>query len=142
GWSCRIGASTTGTPCASASPVVFSPPWPTVIPEGQRCSQVLRAYFEREIGPGFHFDAAMRAFVAEGAGRTLGEAVRHWYRTRAEMARPQEVGEQFEFNRFLRGWHAEHPARSRAEAVAAWQAHRALPRELRERAAGGDAVGG
>ncbi|MEV6212443.1 DUF6434 domain-containing protein [Kitasatospora sp. NPDC051914] len=103
----------------------------TVIPEGQRCSQVLRAWFTERIGPGFHFDAAMRSFVAENAGRTLADAVRHWHATREQAAAPQEVGAQFEFNRFLRAWHAEHPAGTRAEAVEAWRGHRALPRETR-----------
>lgn len=42
----------------------------TVIPPGQRCSQLLREFFVREIGPGFHFDAFMRDYVARGAGRT------------------------------------------------------------------------
>ncbi|WP_234443764.1 DUF6434 domain-containing protein [Streptomyces sp. NRRL B-24484] len=101
----------------------------TVIPAGQRCSQVLRAWFTEQIGPSFHFDAHMRAFVAENAGRTLADAVRHWHATRAEAARPQEVGAQFEFNRFLRSWHAEHPAGTRTEALDAWRAHRALPRD-------------
>ncbi|MFF3323784.1 DUF6434 domain-containing protein [Streptomyces sp. NPDC002889] len=104
----------------------------TVIPEGQRCSQVLRAYFAREIGPAFHFDAFMRAFIADGAGRTLGEAVRHWHDTREAAAGPQEVGAQFEFNRFVRKWHAGHPSGTRAEALDAWREHRARPRN-RER---------
>ncbi|MFF2791103.1 DUF6434 domain-containing protein [Streptomyces sp. NPDC058049] len=101
----------------------------TVIPPGQRCSQVLRAYFVREIGPGFHFDAFMRDYVAGHAGRTLAEAVAHWHATRARAAEPQEVGAQFEFNRFLRAWHAQHPDGARAEALAAWRAHRDRPRD-------------
>ncbi|MGW6864129.1 DUF6434 domain-containing protein [Streptomyces sp. NPDC054904] len=100
----------------------------TEIPEGQRCSQVLREFFRREIGPSFHFDASMRTFVAEGAGRTLDEAIAHWHATRRTAAQAQEIGSQFELNRFLRDWHAEHPAGSRTEALAAWRAHRDRPR--------------
>ncbi|MFJ3841473.1 DUF6434 domain-containing protein [Streptomyces sp. NPDC090054] len=100
----------------------------TVIPAGQRSSQVLREYFRREIGAGFHFDASMRTFVAEGAGRTLADAIAHWHATRHAAAQPQEIGSQFELNRFLRDWHAEHPAGSRSEALAAWRAHRDRPR--------------
>ncbi|TVL88810.1 hypothetical protein CD790_29940 [Streptomyces sp. SAJ15] len=99
----------------------------TRLPEGQRCSQVLRAYFRAELGPGFHFDRHMRAFIAENPGRTLAEAVQHWHDTREEAARPQEIGPQFELNRFLRDWHGRHPDGSRAEAMAAWRAHRARP---------------
>lgn len=115
---------THGTGRRLAAPVNGS----TVIPEGQRCSQVLREYFRREIGRSFHFDAAMRAFVADGAGRTLADAVAHWHVTRQAAAQPQEIGSQFELNRFLRDWHAGHPAGSRAEALAAWRAHRDRPR--------------
>ncbi|MFD0379554.1 DUF6434 domain-containing protein [Streptomyces sp. NPDC127112] len=99
-----------------------------VIPEGQRCSQVLREYFRREIGPGFHFDGYMRAYIAENPGRTLAEAVAHWHATRAAAAEPHQIGAQFEFNRFLRAWHAGHPSGTRDEALAAWHAHRSAPR--------------
>ncbi|MFE3761735.1 DUF6434 domain-containing protein [Streptomyces sp. NPDC059104] len=101
----------------------------TVIPAGQRCSQVLREFFVREIGPGFHFDAFMREYVAQGAGRTLGEAAAHWRATRRRAAEPQPVGAQFEFNRFLRDWHARHPDGSRTEALTAWRDHRSRPRD-------------
>ncbi|MEU8436850.1 DUF6434 domain-containing protein [Streptomyces sp. NPDC029216] len=100
----------------------------SVIPEGQRCSQVLREFFRREIGPGFHFDGYMRAYIAENAGRTLAEAVAHWHDTRPAAAQPQEIGGQFEFNRFLRAWHADHPAGTRDEALAAWHTHRSAQR--------------
>ncbi|WP_079429199.1 DUF6434 domain-containing protein [Streptomyces katrae] len=101
----------------------------SVIPEGQRCSQVLREYFRRETGPGFHFDGYMRAYIAENPGRTLAEAVAHWHATRAAAAGPQEIGAQFEFNRFLRAWHADHPGGTRDEALAAWHTHRSAPRK-------------
>ncbi|MEV7521366.1 DUF6434 domain-containing protein [Streptomyces sp. NPDC091371] len=135
----RLAAALDGLPAPAAAP---EPPaarragrgltapvdGETVIPPGQRCSQVLREYFTREIGPGFHFDAFMREYIAGHAGHILAEAVAHWHATRARAAEPREVGAQFEFNRFLRAWHASHPAGTRAEALDAWRAHRARPR--------------
>lgn len=102
----------------------------TVIPVGQRCSQVLRVWFTEQLGPGFHFDAEMRDFVAHSDGtRTLGQALKHWVATRDLDKR--EIGEQFELNRFLRAWHADNPGRGRGEAREAWLIHRALPVEMR-----------
>jgi hypothetical protein len=100
----------------------------TVIPAGQRCSQVLRAFFQEQIGPALRFDAFMRDFIAGGAGRTLGDAVRHWHATREAAVLPQPIGDQFEFNRFVRDWHRRHPAGTRSEALAAWHRHRSAPR--------------
>ncbi len=102
----------------------------TVIPEGQRCSQALRAFFEREIGPGFTFDAFMREFIAGGAGRTLGDAVGHWHATRPEASRPQPIAPQFELNAFLRRWRETHGG-TRQEGLAAWREYRSLPVEQR-----------
>ncbi len=99
----------------------------TVLPPGQRCSQLLRRWFEQQAGPGFAFDGAMREFIAGGAGRTLGEALAHWHRTQADAARPGPIGAQFELNAFLRRWWAAHPTGTRAQALAAWREHRAAP---------------
>jgi hypothetical protein len=101
----------------------------TVIPEGQRCSQVLREFFRQHIGPGFTFDAAMRDFVATGAGRTLGDALAHWRDTRAEAARARPIAPQFELNAFLRDWRRAHPGASQDQALAAWWEYRARPVE-------------
>lgn len=40
-------------------------------------------YLTKVIGPLFRFDAAMRDFIAGGAGQTLGAAVDHWHGTRS-----------------------------------------------------------
>lgn len=98
----------------------------TVIPEGQRCSQPLRAWFTEQVGPGFRFDAAMRDFIASSAGTaTLGDAVDHWHATR--NAPPHEIGAQFEFNRFTRMWYRHHPGEPRAQLLVAWRRYRELP---------------
>lgn len=103
----------------------------TVIPAGQRCSEVVRAFLREEIGPTFTFDGFMRDFIAAGAGRTLGDAVAHWHITRAEAERERPIGAQFELNAFLRARRHAHPGESRSTALAAWRVHRALPVELR-----------
>lgn len=101
----------------------------TVLPDGQRCTQQLREYFISVIGPTFHFDGAMRAFIDAGASQTLGAAVRHWYESRDSV--PTTIAPQFELNAFLRAWHAEHPGCSHEQAVRAWKEHRTLPVEAR-----------
>lgn len=105
----------------------------TVIPAGQRCSQVVRAWMTEQVGEGFRFDAAMRKFFAESDGtRTMKDALDHWHATRGREA--NEIGAQFEYNRFTRAWCGEHPDGGRDELLAAWQEYRGRPVEERGRA--------
>lgn len=102
----------------------------TVIPHGQRCSQLLRRFFQSAVGPSFRFDAAMREFVSTANGAaTLGDAVEHWHRTRQDADR--EIGRQFELNRFTRQWWLENPGGSAEQLRAAWRVHRSLPADVR-----------
>lgn len=104
-----------------------------VIPPGQRCSQVLRAWFTEQIDPRFHFDAAMRAFIAAADGSTtLADAAAHWRATRDSPT--GEIGEQFELNRFTRQWHLDNPGGRREDLLDAWRTYRALPIDRRGRA--------
>ena len=117
---------------SSSAPPLPEPLGPsTVLPAGQRCSEQLRAYFVAAVGRSFRFDAAMRDFVAGGAGRTLGEAVEHWHATRATAAAAMPISAQFELNRFLRAHRRAHPGEDRAAALTAWREHRQLPVERR-----------
>ncbi|KAM9862237.1 hypothetical protein ACI1US_01846 [Leucobacter sp. BZR 635] len=105
----------------------------TVIPAGQRSSQLVRAWMIEQVGEAFHFDAEMRGFFAESDGtRTMRDAVAHWHATRDQA--PRDIDKQFEYNRFTRAWHAEHPAGDRGELLAAWAAYRSRPIDERGRA--------
>lgn len=104
----------------------------TVIPVGQRCSQVIRGWMVSQIGPSFHFDAEMRAFFAASDGTTtMQDALDHWHRTRGQGV--TSIDEQFEYNRFTRSWHAAHPEASREELLDAWRAYRNTPVDERGR---------
>lgn len=104
----------------------------TLIPVGQRSSQVVRAWLTEQVGDGFHFDAEMRAFFTDSDGtRTLDDAIAHWYATRDQA--PREIDKQFEFNRFTRAWHARYPEGSRADLLAAWSEYRSRPIDERGR---------
>ena len=104
----------------------------TVIPVGQLSSQLLREFFQAQIGSRFRFDGAMRAFIANNPGQTLGDAVAYWYTSRSREQKPIEP--QFELNRFTRQWHLDHPGGSRVELLQAWSAYHSRPVDDRPRA--------
>lgn len=105
----------------------------TVIPAGQRCSQLVRAWFVEQVGAPFSFNAEMRAFFARTDGtQTLQDALDHHRATRRQGAK--SIDAQFEFNRFTRGWHDANPTGSREEMLRAWQSYRERPVDLRGRA--------
>lgn len=100
----------------------------TVIPEGQRSTTALRAFFVAEIGPSFTFDGHMRAFLAQGDA-TLGDAVAHWHATR-KLELPSQ-SKSLEFNAFTKEWHRHHPEGSATDCRAAWDRFRSLPKDQR-----------
>jgi hypothetical protein len=100
----------------------------TVIAPGWCCNQRLRAFFEREIGPQFHFDRTMRDFVAHGAGRTLRDALDAWERNRKSPKEPKHIGRQFEYNKHIRLYFQEHPHAALSDAIQAWREMRAKRR--------------
>lgn len=98
----------------------------TVIPVGQRSSQVVRAWMRAQIGESFHFDAAMREFFAYSDGKkTMHDALDHFHATRDQGS--NVIDSQFEYNRFTRAWHAKYPGGLREDLLAAWREYRDAP---------------
>jgi len=93
----------------------------TVLQPGWRCTEALRAFFERELGPRFHFNGAMRDFVRDGAGRTLGDGIAVWEQSLREPKGSSTIAPQFEFNRHMRAYFKANPGHSHADAVKAWK---------------------
>ena len=97
----------------------------TVIGRHWRLSRSLRVYFEGVHGPGFHFNEALRQFLAQGCGRTLAEASEHY---RQSLQQPKgSIARQFEYNRHTREFFATHPGATRQQAIASWWAKRGKP---------------
>jgi hypothetical protein len=103
----------------------------TVITPGWRCSQELRAFFEQEIGPRFHFDAAMRDLIYQGSGKTLHEIIEAWMTVHNQPARQKEIAPQFEYNRHIQDYFQTHPGASLQDAIEAWKVKKRLPRRDR-----------
>ena len=112
----------------AAMPDVFTRD--TVIGVGWRSSQALRVFFEKEIGPQFHFNGVMRDFIKQGEGKTLQEAIDVWEADRRSPAK-KDIDSQFEYNRHMRAYFEAHPGATRAEALAAWQEKRSGRRSER-----------
>jgi hypothetical protein len=96
----------------------------TLISSGWRCSQSLRAFFQAEIGSHFHFDQVMRNFIAQGAGKTLQQAIEVWLQPRQTTT----IASQFEYNRHMRAFFERHPDATREEAIRAWNQQKAQRR--------------
>lgn len=104
-------------------PAVFSRE--TVIGEGWRCSQELRAFFEGETTLKFHFNGFMRDFIGgSGVGKTLGDAIEGW--EASKRAPKGEIGKQFEYNQHMRDYFEANPTATREEAMQAWREKRGL----------------
>jgi hypothetical protein len=97
----------------------------TVIGNNWRCSEALRAFLEQEIGPKFHFDAAMRDFVKNGIGMTLDDMITCWYTTQQAPKAETSIDTQFEYNRFIRDFFKTNPKESLSDAIAAWKEKKA-----------------
>lgn len=101
----------------------------TVITPTFRCSQQLRAFFVKEIGPHFHFDRTMREFIKNGAGKTLGQAIEVWQRATAQPVSEGKIEAQFEYNRHMREFFKANQGATLSQAVSAWHEQRAQRRE-------------
>ena len=107
--------------------VRLSPPFSrdTPMSDGVVLSRALRDWFIGEVGPTFRANAALRRFLANGSGHTLGEALACYLGTDPLSAPP--IGSQFEYNAFVRSWWARHPGGTVDDLRSAWAVWRATP---------------
>ncbi|MCG2785585.1 MAG: SAP domain-containing protein [Anaerolineae bacterium] len=100
----------------------------TVIGPGWHCSQGLRAFFERETGRSFHFDATLRDFIHNGQGKTLHEAILAWKAAQSPLVK-KEIAPQFEYNRHIREYLKANPGAGLRAAIHAWNELKQHPKD-------------
>ncbi|MEM6990261.1 MAG: DUF6434 domain-containing protein [Myxococcota bacterium] len=93
--------------------------------EGWVCDAATRAFFERELGPSFHFTVSLNKLGREGKGLTYGDLVEHWRAERQRRKDPKyrpKLGQAGEYNRYVRAFFDDpaNAGRSLADAAAGW----------------------
>jgi hypothetical protein len=101
----------------------------TVIGKNRRCTQELRAFFQSHTNTRFTYTNPMRDFIANGAGKTLAEALQTWEDTK--NTRTETIEPQFEYNRFMRSFFKENKGADLSAAYTAWKTHRDTPKSQR-----------
>ena len=102
----------------------------TVIGPNWRCSQRLRAFFEEQVGPQFHFNGVMRDFIKrDGVGKTLQDAIEAWHQDQGKPKTETEIAPQFEYNLHIRKFFGENPGKTLQDAIAAWNKKKAKRKE-------------
>ncbi|MDQ0229293.1 DUF6434 domain-containing protein [Metabacillus malikii] len=96
----------------------------TVITEGHRCSQNVRAFFKSVI-PKFHFSTYIQNYFKDNIGKTYQDVVNAWYmeeERKKDSAYKTNIGPQFEYNQFIRDFFADpnNKGKSREQAINAW----------------------
>ena len=100
----------------------------TLIGDNWRCSQELRAFFEAEIGPTFHFNKFMRDFIRrDGCGQSLQTAIDGWQLEKQKPKGTSQIEPQFEYNRHMRDYFLQNKGATREEAIRAWKEKKAKP---------------
>jgi len=72
------------------------------------CSERRRAFFERAIGKGFHFNVIFIKWLSSNAGKSYGDAVLEYHRILEEKKKEKSViDRQFEYNTYIRDFFAD-----------------------------------
>lgn len=103
----------------------------TIIPEGHRCSQHVRTFFQSVI-PNFHFSTFIQNYFRENIGKTYRDAVQAWHEEEKRKKDPsyeRVISPQFEYNRFIRDYFNDphNTGHSRNDAIAAWNEVKSKP---------------
>lgn len=90
-----------------------------------RSDDATRAFFESQIGPGFHFTYRLNQFRLARTGLTYGDLVDEWLAERDRRRRDgyqAPIASHGKYNRFIRAYFADpkHAGKTLADAAAAW----------------------
>ena len=104
----------------------------TTIGDGWRCNPALGRFFRQVCGKGFHFNAAMRDFIHNGAGKTLAEAAACYQATLKSEIANRPISKQLQYNQHFRDFFAANPGATRQDAIKLWWEKRARPNGTRK----------
>lgn len=80
------------------------------------CSQELRLFFEKHLGPGFRYKVEFQGWLHDNAGMTYRDAVEAY----KSLEHPQDIWPQFEYNQYIRDFFLDNKGASLEDAIECW----------------------
>ena len=104
----------------------------TIIENNFVCSEKYRAFFEKRIGGQFHFNVVFLKWLRSNPGKTVGDAVREYYRILEEKKKGKTaIDKQFKYNTYIRDFFADNNGSTLDDAIKCWKYKKGLPGDHR-----------
>ena len=98
----------------------------TEITDNYSNTQLVRAFFENEIGSQFKFSVKLMNWMKANQGKTLADAIATYHQLKQEYkaTKVKDIAPQFEYNTYVRDCLASKQGLTRAEAIKLWKIKR------------------
>lgn len=94
----------------------------SIIESGFVCSELHRAFFKEELGPGFSFNVAFQKWLKNNAGKTYADAIEAYKKLKEEKKTGKtDIGKQFEYNTYVRDFFEDNKGASLDDAIRCWK---------------------
>lgn len=94
----------------------------TIITLPITCSENKRAFFEKHIGPSFHFYVSFQRWLKNNPGKTYRETIEAYHQILTEKkTKKTSIDKQFEYNTYIRDFFAANQGMSLTDAIACWK---------------------
>lgn len=93
--------------------------------ENFKCSEDKRAFFEKQIGPGFKFKVNFQKWLKSNPNKTYADAVGAYHEIQNSNEKTQ-IAKQFQYNQYIRDFFEHNEDKSLDDAIKCWKYKKSL----------------
>ena len=93
--------------------------------ENFKCSEDKRAFFEKEIGPGFKFKVKFQKWLKSNPDKTYREAIEAYHEIQSSKEKTK-IDKQFQYNQYIRDFFEDNGDKSLDDAIKCWKYKKSL----------------
>ena len=93
--------------------------------ENFKCSEDKRAFFEKEIGPGFKFKVKFQKWLKSNPDKTYREAIEAYHEIQNSKEKTK-IDKQFQYNQYIRDFFEDNGDKSLDDAIKCWKYKKSL----------------
>ena len=93
--------------------------------ENFKCSEDKRAFFKKEIGPGFKFKVKFQKWLKSNPDKTYREAIEAYHEIQSSKEKTK-IDKQFQYNQYIRDFFEDNDDKSLDDAIKCWKYKKSL----------------